>query len=273
MIDFHMHVFPDHLAERAMKTLSQHGGGLEPVFDGTLAGLRQLLSDEGLDAGVVLTIATKPSQEASVNRFALQHNRDNIFFFGSVHPHSHHAFDHLRQLKEAGIRGIKLHPEYQGFSIDDPQALPLYEAIAELGMITVFHMGLDIGYDLPSRCRPAALASVLPFFQGAPVVAAHYGGYMLWDEVGRELVGKPVYLDTSYSHSRIPAPIATRLIRDHGADRILFGSDAPWSRPFLEAQMIRHLDLTEKEIEMILDGNARRLLGMPAKASDGTMSN
>lgn len=267
MIDFHLHVFPDQLAERALEILSRNSGGIEPVFDGTLAGLKNLMLKDGVDIGVVLLIATKPSQESSINRFAIENNKDNLVFFGSIHPKSKHIRDHLKHLKEAGIRGIKFHPEYQGFSIDDPELLPIYAMIAEMGLITVFHTGLDIGFDYPGQSRPQALARALPAFQGAPVVAAHFGGYMLWDEVERELVGKPIYLDTSYCHSRIPLPVANRLIREHGADRILFGSDAPWSRPRREIIMINHLDLTEQEREAILDGNARRLLGLPAKSA------
>jgi predicted TIM-barrel fold metal-dependent hydrolase len=267
MIDFHMHAFPDQLAERAIGILSKNSGGIEPVFDGTISGLKSMMKADGVDYGVVLMIATKPSQEASVNRFAIENNKDNLVFFGSIHPKSKHVRDHLKQLKEAGIHGIKLHPEYQGFSIDDPDLLPIYAMIAEMGLITVFHTGIDIGFDYPGHSRPHALARVLPAFQGAPVVAAHFGGYMLWDEVTRELIGQPIYLDTSYCHSRIPLPVAKRLIRDHGADRILFGSDAPWSRPSQEIIMIDHLDLTEQEKDAILDGNARRLLSLPARSS------
>ncbi len=265
MIDFHLHAFPDQLAERALGILSKKSGGLEPVFDGTVTGLTNMMKKDGIDIGVVLMIATKPSQEASVNRFAIENNKDNLVFFGSIHPKSKHVRDHLKQLKAAGIRGVKLHPESQGFSIDDPELLPIYAMIAEMGLITVFHTGLDIGYDYPGNSRPQALARVLPAFQGAPVVAAHFGGYMLWDEVERELVGKPVYLDTSYCHSRILQPVANRLIQNHGVDRILFGSDAPWGNPRLEISMINHFDLTEQEKEAIFDGNARRLLGLPAK--------
>lgn len=262
MIDFHTHFFPDQLAGRALNHLSHGSGGLMPVFDGTRAGLIERMHHDGIDRCVALMIATKPSQETSVNRFALESNHGPITCFGSVHPRSRHALDHLKQLKESGIIGIKFHPDYQGFDIDDPEAMKLYEKMSEMGFITVFHMGLDIGYDYPGRSRPAALARALPVFQGAPVVAAHFGGYMLWEEVRESLVGKPVYFDTSYCHSRIPAPVARRLIREHGADRILFGSDAPWSSPELEVRMIQHMDLTESEQTAILDGNARKLLGL-----------
>lgn len=262
MIDFHTHFFPDHLAVRAMNQLSRVSGGLVPVYDGTRESLIDRMKHDGIDWSVALMIATKPSQEMSVNRFAVENNHGPIICFGSVHPRSRHASDQLKQLKDAGISGVKLHPEYQDFAIDDPDAMRLYEKIASLGLITVFHMGLDIGYDYPGKSQPAALARALPAFQGAPVVAAHFGGYMLWEEVRRELVGKPIYFDTSYCHSRIPAPVARRLIHEHGSNRILFGSDAPWSSPELEARMIRHLDLTKSEQDAILDGNARRLLGL-----------
>ena len=262
MIDFHTHFFPEQLASRAMKQLAHCSGGLEPVYDGTRSGLVERMRLDGIDLSVALMIATKPSQESSVNRFAVENNHGPVICFGSVHPRSRQVLDHLKQLKEAGIIGIKLHPDYQDFDIDDPDAMRLYAKAAELGLITVFHMGLDIGYDYPGKSRPAALARALPAFQGAPVVAAHFGGYMRWEEVRDELVGKTVYFDTSYCHSRIPAPIARRLIREHGVDRFLFGSDAPWSSPRLEAGMIRHMDLTESEQAAILDGNARKLLGL-----------
>jgi predicted TIM-barrel fold metal-dependent hydrolase len=267
MIDFHLHVFPDKLAKRVLELLSHNSGGVEPVFDGTLTGLRSQMIKDGIDSGVVLMIATKPEQETAINRFAIDNNNDHILFFGSVHPRSKNVHHHLKMLQEAGIKGIKLHPEYQNFSIDDPELFPLYEKLAEMGFITVFHTGLDIGYDTPCHCRPKALASILPVFQGAPVVAAHFGGYMLWEEVERELIGKPVYMDTSYCQSHIPAPLINRLIREHGADRVLFGSDAPWSKPRLEISLINNLDLTDSEKEAIFDGNARRLLGLPAKST------
>lgn len=263
MIDFHLHMFPDHLAPQALASLSRNSGGLAPCFDGTANGLQALMRQEGIDLGVVLTIVTKPGQERSVNRFAIEHNHGNLIVFGSIHPGSHHINQQLAALKAAGIRGIKLHPEYQQFAVDDPAMLPIYQKIAELGFITVLHAGADLAYDLPHLCRPQALAKVLPWFQGAPVVAAHFGGYMLWEEVARELIGKPVYFDTSFCYGNLPAPMMTRLIRAHGVERILFGSDAPWSHPHQEIDLIRHLDLSETERQAILDTNARRLLQLP----------
>lgn len=260
IIDFHLHVFPDPLARRALESLSNSGGGLVPCSDGTLNGLKALMKRDGIRQGVVLMIATRPTQETAVNRFAIEHNEPDLMFFGSVHPQSEQIPEQLRALKAAGIHGIKFHPEYQHFSVDDPAMLPIYRMIAEMGFVTVFHAGLDISFDLPGRCRPAALARILPAFAGAPVVAAHFGGYMLWDEVERELVGKPVYLDTAYSHSRVLIPQITRIIRNHGADRILYGSDAPWSRPELEINLIRSLDISQAEKQAILGDNARRLL-------------
>ncbi len=262
MIDFHLHAFPDQLAERALATLSHKSGGMESCFDGTVQGLKNLLQRDGVDFGVVLSIATRPGQETSVNRFAIENNTDNLFFFGSIHPQSANILEQLHMLREAGIKGIKFHPEYQNFEVDDPAMLPIYQLIAEMGFITVFHAGLDIGFDVPGRSRPRALARILPCFAGAPVVAAHFGGYMLWEEVERELVGKPVYLDTSYSFANIPLPLATRIIRNHGVGRILYGSDAPWSVPALEQRLLRHLPLTDMEKAAIFDGNARRLLGL-----------
>ncbi|MGI6298073.1 MAG: amidohydrolase family protein [Saccharofermentanales bacterium] len=261
IIDIHLHAFPDKLAPRVLKSLSDSGGGLVPCFDGTMNGLSSLLQQAGIKQGVVLTIAAKPSQEESVNRFAIENNSPDLKFFGSIHPRSKRIREQLQELKDAGIPGIKFHPEYQHFNVDDPAMLPIYTQIAEMGFVTLFHAGLDVSYDLPGHCRPASLARALPYFGGAPVIAAHLGGYMLWEEVERELVGKDIYLDTSYSHSRVLIPQLTRIIRNHGADKIVFGSDAPWSQPLLEAGLIKRLEISAAEKEAILVENARRLLG------------
>lgn len=264
MIDFHLHAFPDSLAQRALQALQSKNGGIVPLGDGTVQGLKNALTHHGIDHGVVLSITTRPQQEPSVNQFALLHNKKPLSFFGSLHPDSPDWPDHLDALCMSGLKGIKLHPEYQEFSVADPKYKPFFRAIGRSGLITVFHAGLDLSYDAPGRCRPKDLAAILPYFDGAPVIAAHMGGYLLWEEVETELIGRDIYFDTSYCHAVLPKPWARRLIRDHGADHILFGSDYPWSDPGLEASFVKGLDLSPEEENAIFEGNARRLLLLPA---------
>ena len=129
-------------------------------------------------------------------------------------------------------------------------------------MITVFHTGVDIGLPDPVHCAPKALAKVLPVFEGGTVVAAHFGGYMLWKEALEYLAGTGVYIDTSYSHSHLPPPWAKELIEAFGAKKTLLGSDMPWNATDNEIRFIQSLGLSEADENLILGVNARELLGI-----------
>ena len=143
LIDFHTHCFPEVIAEKAIDKLSVASGGLEPHTDGTVQGLRASMKRGGVDVSVVLSIATNAHQQKKVNDFAASINGDGVVSFGSVFPTSNEAFDELERIKALGLKGVKLHPDYQGFSVDDPALKPLYRKISSLGLITVFHAGLD----------------------------------------------------------------------------------------------------------------------------------
>lgn len=262
-IDFHTHTFPERIAGATIKALSA-SAGVRPLYDGTPDGLRQYARASGVDLCVVLNIATNEKQQRAVNDFAASiNNTDGLAAFGSVYPHAGSVFAELDYIQSLGLKGVKLHPDYQHFFVDDEDMYPVYRHIARLGLITVFHAGTDIGYPEPVHCTPERLARALNCFGGAPVVAAHLGGYMCWDDTERYLVGRELFLDTAYTFGRIPYPQAKRIIRQHGARRILFGSDAPWSGMGDEAHSIAAMDeLSDEEKEWILGGNAAQLLGM-----------
>lgn len=261
VFDFHIHAFPDAVAEKAIPALSKCSGGVLPTYDGKISSLKSALRKSGADRGVVLNIATNPKQQKNVNDFAISMVGDDVIIpFGSVHPDIPDAMEELERLKTAGVKGVKFHPDYQHFFVDEKRMFPIYERIAELGLITVFHAGVDIGYPEPIHCTPQRLLSVLDLFGDAPVVAAHFGGYLLWDSVLEELCGTNIYLDTAFSYGKIPPDYAKKIIGAHSADRILLGSDMPWSTAENETRLIRSLDLPEETTEKILYNNAKRLL-------------
>ena len=263
MIDFPVHAFPDPVAQKAIPTLSATSGGVVPAYDGTIASLKRHLTENGVDKAVILNIATNTHQQKKVNDFAISLLSDEqLVPFGSVHPESPDALSELERLKAAGIRGIKLHPDYQNFFVDEERLFPIYEKAAELGLITVFHAGVDIGYPEPVHCTPERLARVLDRFGDAPVVAAHFGGYLLWDSVLEHLCGTKVYLDTAFSYGKIPPDYAKKILAAHDSERILLGSDMPWSTAANEVRLIRALGLSEQTVEKILSINAKRLLGI-----------
>jgi len=261
IIDFHAHCFPEAVAAAAMPKLAAHGGVREPAFDGTAAGLLATMDSAGIDCCVVANIATNPRQQRSVNGFAISLLENPRFIpFGSVHPDSPGALDELRRLRAAGIRGIKLHPDYQDFFPDEPRMFPIYREAARLGLITLFHAGVDIGLCYPVRSTPERLARALPQFDGAPVVAAHFGGYILWREVVDHLCGQDIYFDTSYCARKMPLPWAREIIETHGADRVLFGTDLPWVDPLDEIGFARLASKDEAMAADILGNNAASLL-------------
>lgn len=262
-IDFHVHAFPDALAPRAMASLRAAAGGMPSYADGTVGALKRALEAAGADKGVLLQIATKPGQARKINEAALDLRCPELEVFGALHPLCEHALDDVAWLKRHGFKGVKLHPEYQGFFADDERARRVYRALGEAGLITVFHAGYDVAYDAPARCAPERLARVLPDFQGAPVVAAHMGGCWAFAEVERFLLSdERVCFDTSFSLGHIPVPVMRRMILKHGASRVLLGSDSPWSPIEGEIGLVRTMNLGEDDERAVLGGNAARLLGL-----------
>lgn len=262
VIDFHTHCFPDALAVKAIGRLSVASGGLTPYTDGTVAGLRRYMVEAGVSASVVLHIATNPTHQRKVNDFAAAiQNEVDIFSFGSVHPDAPDALEELERIQALGLKGVKLHPDYQGFAVDDPKMKPIYRKISDLGLITVFHAGLDYGFPPPYGCMPHQLERALDWFS-TPVVAAHWGGIQCGEEVLRHLCGRDVYFDVSFGYGMMPRFYAERIVEKHGADRLLFGTDSPWHTAAMEWRLLDTLGLSETEREKIAGGNAKRLLGI-----------
>ena len=260
LIDFHTHAFPEKIAARAVQKLAVDAGGLDPQTDGTVASLKAQMAIDGVDISVVQSIATNPKQQAKVNDFAMEINADPaIVAFGSVHPDAPDALEELERIADAGLKGIKFHPEYQGFYADDPRMKPIYRKISELGLITLFHAGHDYGFAPPFHAMPDNLKNALKWFD-SPVVAAHWGGYGCCFEVLEKLCGENIWFDLSFGYCSMPRPTAQAIIDKHGTDRLLFGSDMPWHRPAWEMRLLNTLDLNEEDREKIFWRNAAKLL-------------
>ena len=261
LIDFHTHCFPDKIAERAVAKLSFASGGLVPQTDGTVSGLRASMVRGGVDASVVLHIATNAHQQRAVNDFAAAINDgQTVFSFGSVFPDSPDVLDELDRIKALGLKGVKLHPDYQGFFVDDEKMRPIYRKISSLGLITVFHAGFDYGFPPPYGATPERLARALSWFD-APVVAAHWGGIDCAAGVLEHLCGRDVWFDTSFGYSMLPKYYAQKIVETHGTDRLLFGTDTPWYTPEMELRLLGTLGLSEEELAAVTHKNAERLLG------------
>lgn len=263
IIDFHTHAFPDKIAGKTIEMLSKKGG-IPAHTDGTVEGLRQVLSEAGISLGVVLPVVTRAEQFESITRFAVQINEEenNLLSFGGIHPDTPDYKHELKTLAELGFRGIKLHPDYQGVYFDDIRYMRIIEYASELGLIVLTHAGVDIGFPDAVRCTPERARKVLREVKPEKLVLAHCGGWRLWDEVMEKLAGEPVYLDTAYSMGHIPEELFVKLCRTHGVGKILFATDCPWGNPKKDVEVFLSMPLREEEQEMILHRNAEQLLGL-----------
>ncbi len=262
VFDTHTHAFPDAIAVGAMELLSQKAG-IPHYHDGSHAGLCAYERRGGADGFLLLPIATKPGQARSVNQWAADRADGQMQAFGSVHPDGQDLGDELDRIVDSGLLGIKLHPEYQQFFVDDERIMPMYEAIFRRGLPIVFHMGVDLGYPPPVHGTPQGLAKVCDRFPEARIVAAHMGGYRMEDEALAQLAGRRnLWMDTAYVADKMDPVALVKLARAHGTDRVLFATDAPWVGFDSALQGVLKAGFTDAELGDVLYGNAAALLGI-----------
>jgi len=261
IIDFHTHIFPDALAERAITAMIENAPVMHNHTDGTLAGLKRSMAANGIDRSIILPVATKLSQVATINSNSIHNSTDTVTFFGTLHPDSQDFVSEIARLKQAGIRGIKLHPEYQMFYFADSKYYPMYEAIQDAGMLLIMHAGKDPAPMFSSdHAMPLDIKKVCAAFPRLKLIAAHMGGWRLWDRIEHELAGENVFFDTAAVTGLIDPSLFVRLVRKHGAERILFASDSPWFGQGASRDWIDALPLTSSEKEKIFFANAQALL-------------
>jgi predicted TIM-barrel fold metal-dependent hydrolase len=260
IFDIHTHCFPDRIAPRAISKLSFECGGVIPATDGTFEGLKSAMKRGGVDAFAPLSIATSPAQMTNVNNFAASLIEDNVFPFGSIHPDGENALEELERIKELGLFGVKLHPEYQNFFVDDEKMKPIYKKISELSLPLILHCGKDPGFPFPYHCTPERLARALKWLD-TPVIASHWGSLQLDEDVIQHLCGLPIYMDTSQGSGFISRYSAMKILEKHGCNKILFASDVPWGTPEDELRFLATLGLSDGEREDILWNNAMSLFG------------
>lgn len=278
LIDFHTHVFPDAIAVRSVEALvagiyreqgADYANG-EPLNfrPATLQGLIDSMPPARVTQSVCLPIATKVSQTASINRFAEGIRDQRVLSFGTLHPDDPDALAVLDDLAARGFVGIKLHLQFQRCDIDSPACIAILRRAEELGLLAIFHAGADIGLPPPIYATPEKIRHLLDYMRGDHLIAAHMGGWQQWDDVEKYLVGTPIYLDTAFVRGFLSPEQCTRIIRNHGAERILFGSDSPWENPADTYVYLKSLPLTEEELAQITYRNAQRLLGNYAATED-----
>ena len=258
IIDFHAHIYPDKIAEKASRATGDFYG-ITPAYSGTSEELLASGKAAGISRFVLLPVATKPDQVRHINEFiADEVSKHNEFYgFGTLHPDCKNILEETEHIISLGLKGIKLHPDTQQFNTDDKRLFEVFDYIQ--GRIPLLvHCG-DKRFDFS---HPRRLKNVIDNFPHLQVIAAHLGGWSLFDEAFELLKDENCYLDISSTMMFLPPELVRHYIHGYGADRILFGTDFPLWNPEQEVESFKRLNLSSDEFERIAYKNALEILNV-----------
>ena len=259
IIDFHTHAFPDDLAEKAIKILEEEGG-IKAQLDGKVSSLLTSMDRFDIEKSIVCSIATKPSQFDYILNWSKEIRSSKIIPFPSIHPRDPDAIERLFRVKEEGFKGIKFHPYYQDFFLDDERIFPIYEKIARENLIVVVHTGFDFAFAKIRRADPVRIMRVMDVFPDLKMVTTHLGAWDDWDEVKKHLLGKRIYMEISFSLEYLEKEVAKSMILNHPREYIVFGTDSPWTDQRKTLLLLLGLELGQDIENLILRDNALKLL-------------
>lgn len=293
IIDFHAHTFPDKIASVAVQALAK-SSDLYPYVDGTVNGLIESMKENDIDYSVILPIVTKPSQLDTINATAINTNEaygdKGIISFGSVHPENSNYKAVIKSLKSNGVKGIKLHPVFQGVPFDDIRFMNIVEAACEEDLIILVHGGDDLSFPGVNLVGAEHIKNVVKAIKPNKMIMAHMGAWGHWEDILELLAEYPLLMDTSFTLRKgrrkatieessntntitykgdtlvefdtpfLSNELFTKMVQATGAQNVFFGSDSPWNSQKEAADAIRQTGLNDNEIAMILGDNAKKLL-------------
>lgn len=257
IVDVHVHIFPEKIAAKAVAATGNYYG-IGMSRGGTVAEAREGLKNAGIARAVVHSTATRPDQVEAVNDFIADACAKYADFvgFGTLHPYMEGLEREVERIRALGLKGVKVHADFQNFKIDELRVRHMYRALGDLPLL--MHMG-DAKTE---NTTPERLANLIEMFPSLTVIGAHFGGYSVWDRAAKVLKGSGIYVDTSSSLMFISPGKTRELIDVFGADRCLFGSDFPMWDQAEELERFDRIPLSPDEREKILWKNANCLLGL-----------
>ena len=261
IIDSHCHVYPDKIASRAVEAIGQFYD-LPMYYDGKYSTLVEAGSKIGVKHFVVFSVATTPQQVHSINNYIADTVRQSeglMTGLGALHPDSETIEEDIAEIVSLGLKGAKMHPDFQKFQIDDKKCYKIYEACQKYRLPVLLHTG-DSRYDYSN---PQRMKKVLEDFPDLIVIGAHFGGWSCWKEAAETLSKyKNFYVDCSSSFDWLAADESRELVRMYGADHVLFATDFPMWNHETEYKHFADMNLTDEENELILYKNALKLFGI-----------
>jgi uncharacterized protein len=260
IIDFHAHAFPDELAPRAMNKLLSEAPGVNAFLDGTIKSLNESMKRNSISKSVICCIATTPEQFTPIFEWCRKVQNDGLIMFPSIHPADKKWKDRIAQIKEAGFKGIKMHPYYQDYFLDENRMLPIYEELERNDLMVTAHTGYDIAFAKDDRADCRRILKVTEMFPQLKFVATHLGAWQQWEDVERLLAGKHIYMELSWSLEYLTPEKARQIILAHPSDYVLFGTDSPWTDQAKTLSLLKNLNLPCELEAKILRNNAIALL-------------
>lgn len=257
IIDCHCHIYPDKIAAKATESIGKFYS-LPMAYGGTAREVLEKSREAGITHSVIFSVATTPKQVQSINEFIGRETALEPCFtgLGAVHPESPDIRSDIEQLISLGLKGVKTHPDFQGFGIDDHRFMKIYELCAENNLTVLIHMG-DPRYDYSS---PARLINVLKEMPGLKVIGAHLGGWGVWKKAQEQLSSfENLYVDCSSSLAFMPSDECRDIIKAYGSKRVLFGTDYPMWDFKKELERFYAMGLSDDENQDILYRNSAKV--------------
>lgn len=264
VIDTHVHIYPDKIAGSVTVSLAAKFGN-PPAFTASADCCRDHARRSGVSLSINLPVATAPAQVAHTNAWAARLNAEGggLVSLASLHPDCANRAALVAEIAAAGFKGIKFHPEYQKFRFNEPRMDEVWSSMSDHGLIAYLHAGGERVFEPPFRSSPSDVLELQTRFPGLKIAAAHLGGFGMWEEAESVLCGSGVYLDLSHALGWAADDQVVRIVRRHGAQRVLFGSDAPWQDPADVLARFLRLPFSDDEREDILHRTAERLFRLP----------
>lgn len=259
IIDAHTHIYPQKISAAAVQSIADFYG-ISMFADGTLETLFRIGNEAGISKYLVHSVATVPHQVERINDFLageIEQHPDRLIGFMALHPDMDDPAAEVERAMKLGFKGIKLHPDFQKFAIDDPKAFAMYEA-AQGKLPILFHIG-DYRYNFS---HPKQLAAVLDNFPNLQVIGAHFAGWSEWDDAAKYLKSYRLWVDSSSSSYSLPPKKLRKMIDVFGPDFVLFGTDYPMWGPQRELEVLNSLGLSDETMDKILYKNAVELLSL-----------
>ena len=265
IIDTHAHFYTCERTADDVKYL-EGAGLILPGLEGALGGLRKFMKEDGVKISVNAPSALSPKQVIDTNRMMINYNNSqcDVMCLGTMHPDMEDAAAEAAYIASRGIKGVKMHPQVQDFYPDDERMKKIYKACDDEGLYILLHSGAgsepEFDYDR-IKGTPKRISYAVDEYPSLKFVIAHLGGLNMWDEARKYLLGKDIYLDTAYC-TIMPDEEIKNVIKFHGADKILFGSDFPWIRQKDIKAMLERCVPDDAKRELIFHKNAEKLLGL-----------